>query len=139
VVEGRVKGDLERFRDFIEQRGVETGAWRGTVPDDVVGDISAGHPSAQPVDAVRAYAGSTTVPTAFRSATDDEATGRGFAEGLADPALTRQPAGGSTRPRTDVDEEATGRGFAEGIASPELTRKAPEGAVDEPALRRTTR
>ena len=27
----RVKGDLERFNDMIEKRGVETGAWRGEV------------------------------------------------------------------------------------------------------------
>ena len=27
----RVDGDLGRFKDFIEGRGVETGAWRGTV------------------------------------------------------------------------------------------------------------
>ena len=29
--ERRVEGDLERFRDLIEQRGEETGAWRGGV------------------------------------------------------------------------------------------------------------
>jgi uncharacterized membrane protein len=28
----RVKGDLERFKEFIESRGGETGAWRGEVP-----------------------------------------------------------------------------------------------------------
>ncbi len=28
----RVKGDLERFKGFIESRGAETGAWRGEVP-----------------------------------------------------------------------------------------------------------
>jgi uncharacterized membrane protein len=28
----RVKGDLERFKEFIESRGSETGAWRGDVP-----------------------------------------------------------------------------------------------------------
>jgi uncharacterized membrane protein len=28
----RVKSDLERFRQFIESRGEETGAWRGDVP-----------------------------------------------------------------------------------------------------------
>ena len=28
----RVEGDLERFREFIESRGVETGAWRGDIP-----------------------------------------------------------------------------------------------------------
>jgi len=27
----RVKGDLERFKELIERRGVETGAWRGEV------------------------------------------------------------------------------------------------------------
>ncbi len=31
LVKGRVKGDMERFKDFIEKRGVETGGWRGTV------------------------------------------------------------------------------------------------------------
>jgi uncharacterized membrane protein len=30
-VERRVKGDLERFKEFIESRGSETGAWRGSV------------------------------------------------------------------------------------------------------------
>ena len=28
---GQVKGDLEKFKEFIESRGVETGAWRGEV------------------------------------------------------------------------------------------------------------
>jgi uncharacterized membrane protein len=27
----RVKGDLERFKELLESRGVETGAWRGEV------------------------------------------------------------------------------------------------------------
>ncbi len=31
VVKSRTKGDLERFKDFIESRGTETGAWRGEV------------------------------------------------------------------------------------------------------------
>ncbi len=29
----RVKGDLERFRDMIEQRGSATGAWRGEIDE----------------------------------------------------------------------------------------------------------
>ena len=37
VVEGRVRGDLERFKQFIESRGHETGAWRGEIgPDSAV-------------------------------------------------------------------------------------------------------
>lgn len=30
-VSRRVEGDLKRFKEFLEERGQETGAWRGTV------------------------------------------------------------------------------------------------------------
>ena len=32
VDDRQVKGDAKRFKEFIEKRGVETGAWRGDVP-----------------------------------------------------------------------------------------------------------
>jgi len=31
ILDHRVKGDLKRFKGFIESRGTETGAWRGDV------------------------------------------------------------------------------------------------------------
>jgi uncharacterized membrane protein len=31
VVSARIKGDLERFKEFIESRSGETGAWRGEI------------------------------------------------------------------------------------------------------------
>jgi uncharacterized membrane protein len=31
VLDRRVEGDMQRFKEFIESRGVETGAWRGEV------------------------------------------------------------------------------------------------------------
>ncbi|RZQ64403.1 SRPBCC family protein [Amycolatopsis suaedae] len=31
VLDRRIKADMRRFKDFIESRGVETGAWRGDV------------------------------------------------------------------------------------------------------------
>lgn len=31
VVSARVRGDLQRFKEFIESRGRETGAWRGEI------------------------------------------------------------------------------------------------------------
>lgn len=31
IVAGRASGDLERFKEFIEERTTETGAWRGSV------------------------------------------------------------------------------------------------------------
>jgi uncharacterized membrane protein len=33
VVKNQVRGDLERFKQLIESRGEETGAWRGEVRD----------------------------------------------------------------------------------------------------------
>lgn len=32
--DARVKGDLKRFKEFIEARGTETGAWRGEIRGD---------------------------------------------------------------------------------------------------------
>jgi uncharacterized membrane protein len=32
---GRVRGDLERFRELIESRGSESGAWRGEIDDGI--------------------------------------------------------------------------------------------------------
>ena len=31
IIEGQVKGDMKRFKEFIEARGQETGGWRGDV------------------------------------------------------------------------------------------------------------
>ena len=42
VFSRRVEGDLERFRDFIERRGRETGAWRGEVGAHAGGNPGAG-------------------------------------------------------------------------------------------------
>ena len=35
IVERRVRGDLERFEDFVESGGQPTGAWRGRVRNGV--------------------------------------------------------------------------------------------------------
>ena len=38
LVEHRIKGDLQRFKEFIEARGEETGAWRGEIERPPAGD-----------------------------------------------------------------------------------------------------
>jgi hypothetical protein len=38
AVDRRVKGDLERFKDFIEGRQTPTGAWRGEIHGEEVRD-----------------------------------------------------------------------------------------------------
>ena len=42
----RVQGDLDRFKDFMEARGTETGAWRGELDNpDVPGGHTRGGPA----------------------------------------------------------------------------------------------
>jgi uncharacterized membrane protein len=35
ILDRQVHGDLQRFKEFIEERRVATGAWRGTVQDGI--------------------------------------------------------------------------------------------------------
>ena len=46
--ERRVRGDLERFKELIEQRGAETGAWRGEVKGGEVKGSKASKASSEP-------------------------------------------------------------------------------------------
>ncbi|HEX6564903.1 MAG TPA: DUF2382 domain-containing protein [Chthoniobacterales bacterium] len=39
---GRVQSDLERFRSFIEERGRETGGWRGEISEDTTPHLGTG-------------------------------------------------------------------------------------------------
>ncbi len=41
VLKHRVSGDLERFKHFVEERGRETGAWRGDIPRPDAGNTAA--------------------------------------------------------------------------------------------------
>jgi uncharacterized membrane protein len=43
-VSRRVEGDLERFKRFIEERGQETGAWRGSINPHADEPGHSGHP-----------------------------------------------------------------------------------------------
>jgi uncharacterized membrane protein len=43
VIGGKVQGDLDRFKKFIESRGRETGAWRGEVEAGPMDNQAIGH------------------------------------------------------------------------------------------------
>jgi uncharacterized membrane protein len=45
LVKARVKGDLKRFKEFIESRGAETGEWRGEIHG---GQVSGQQPTTPP-------------------------------------------------------------------------------------------
>lgn len=83
IVKMRVKGDMERFKAFIESRGGETGAWRGDVP----GPHQQGH---QPGSGLGV--GDQPVPPG----TVGGGTGTGFPQ---DPGTLPPP--GTVPPRTD--------------------------------------
>lgn len=49
LVSARVEGDLERFKEFIEARGQETGAWRGQIHGREV-TSEGSRPAADPIE-----------------------------------------------------------------------------------------
>ena len=57
VVENRAKGDLERFKNFVESEGYATGAWRGSVNPGG----TAGRPGVDDADASRGDQGKAGV------------------------------------------------------------------------------
>lgn len=38
MVERRMQGDLEKFKEYIESRGMESGGWRGDIPQHSAGE-----------------------------------------------------------------------------------------------------
>jgi hypothetical protein len=85
----RVQGDLERFKEFIEARGEETGAWRGEIHGkEVEGD------------------GSSTAKAYGETATGSRASSNFSREG----EMERRSAGGHTA-GTHSGESASGRAF----------------------------
>jgi uncharacterized membrane protein len=72
LVERRVRGDLERFKQFIENRGTETGAWRGNIPEDTDLGAASGRtdqPSAYPPPATGPVTDRETDPASDRPIT----------------------------------------------------------------------
>lgn len=75
IIERQAESDLRKFKSYIEDRGVETGAWRGTVDSG----IDAGTPAVAPVapvapqgDAAAAHA-RQVAPTTYPEHTSPDA------------------------------------------------------------------
>ncbi|HXG25258.1 MAG TPA: SRPBCC family protein [Candidatus Binatia bacterium] len=102
-VEGQVKGDLQRFKQFVERRGQATGAWRGTVEGsrvqrddaDAVGARSAGMGSGPGSRADGTEAGSMGSGAASSGSMGLGAADSGSTSPGADPRATSS---GSDRP-----------------------------------------
>ncbi|MFF9277947.1 SRPBCC family protein [Streptomyces griseosporeus] len=45
MIDRRIKGDMKRFKSFVEERGRESGAWRGRIKPGDTGGSTPGTPS----------------------------------------------------------------------------------------------
>ena len=102
VVGAHVEGDLRRFKEFIELRGRETGAWRGDVPKAARTDErGADQPPAEPVQPPP-----ETDPVLGDMPADDLAgmpVVPGPMGGLVGPQVLAHPDEPHNPPRTDAD------------------------------------
>ena len=68
VISQRIEGDLERFKEFIESRGSETGAWRGQIEGRHVESTPNQHGSAETMPRSQRQTTSTDIPSPLRPA-----------------------------------------------------------------------
>jgi hypothetical protein len=122
IVERRVRGDLERFKEFIESRGTQTGGWRGEVhqPDGGT-DVAVGREAPDRTAAGAPAAGAAAAPAGGRPDEDPPEpvmpgpgarTERDVDSGLTGPAVV--PPGTNVPPepldpRVQDDRPITGR------------------------------
>jgi carbon monoxide dehydrogenase subunit G len=101
ILKRRVKGDLERFKTMIEERGSETGAWRGEVkrPDERADEGGASGRftrAAAPDDEAAGQTSAAAGATAGRTAPPDADLGAGGTDpglGVPGPAPIREQGG----------------------------------------------
>jgi hypothetical protein len=93
VVENRAKGDLARFKSFVESKGYATGAWRGSVSTGG----TEGSPSVDDADTSRGDQGKAGVSGKAVAA------GLGVAAAAAATAAGVAAAGRSSQSTTPVD------------------------------------
>ena len=82
IVERRAEGDLERFKEFIEERGMETGDWRG--------EIHGGQVEGEPLDSGMHVPVDREAESIHGGLDDDPVIPAGLDQGLDDdPDVTR--------------------------------------------------
>ena len=106
----QVEMDLQRFREFLEERGAETGAWRGEIHDAQRTDTRAGQSGEAGLNDPMRNEAAATIGTDEASAGMEVGVDRvdgGIADGLLDPASTETvPA----LDEWDVEDTTTGDG-----------------------------
>jgi len=116
IIDRRVERDLERFKEFIENEGRETGAWRGEIDDAQVVEGDTGQPqgsaSGEQPDPSSSQSRPHTPPPVPQPGTPQTgvpATGESPSAGGRRPAGTEgtEAPGQTPRPGTERTEEGT--------------------------------
>ncbi|MFC7385746.1 SRPBCC family protein [Sphaerisporangium rhizosphaerae] len=114
LVRMRVHGDLERFKQFIESRGRETGGWRGEVPSPIGGDSAAAArtaPDADVMPSTGTTAGPGVTPAAGTATGADPVAGTGTMAGTGaayGEPMPPQPVQRDYPPETPLPAPGTG-------------------------------
>jgi ribosome-associated toxin RatA of RatAB toxin-antitoxin module len=117
IVERRAEADLKRFKEFIEERGVETGAWRGAVDE--------GRPTTPGRSTEEEIPGVTAQPGTYGGTgvgTGDATPGRSGTEPVADPDVA-----GTERQSSIPGDRGTGADAdTTGVQEPDTRPQSPE-------------
>jgi hypothetical protein len=126
----RIEGDLERFRDFIEGRGVETGGYRETLPNPAVpgghtrGSLDAGEPGRSRGDQLRDPSSSGTYSAGQESLRSGQLGGSTSVESgtsgrtMSDPSVGGTSTPGAMSPGSLSREEHQRQGLGDEPATP---------------------
>ncbi|GGL00297.1 hypothetical protein Sme01_37080 [Sphaerisporangium melleum] len=131
LVRMRVHGDLERFKQFVESRGHETGGWRGEVPSpdaDSTGAVRTA-PDGDVLHGTGTTTGTGVTPPPAMPAGPGTATGTGTAYAAGDP-MPPQPVQRDYPPQTPLPAPGSGPVSPEGTPrwddEPPLSPDRPE-------------
>ncbi len=110
MVSGRVEGDLQRFKEFIESRGAESGAWRG----EIHGGQQTTRGGTGSSGSKGTMGGPSTRGTTGGSSTGGTSTGRGSAGSMGGPA---NPKGGTNNPGRSSSQRVDPEDMDDEVAS----------------------
>lgn len=127
VTSNRVEGDLERFKDFVETRGAETGAWRGEIRPG--GSVSGGQgsPRSGMESSPGGYGSSSSPSSSYGTESSPGLYGTRHSPSESEDVSTSQQSRGTTRDRP-VSDTSTRRSQSK---SQDSGGNRPSSRVDE--------
>jgi Polyketide cyclase / dehydrase and lipid transport/Protein of unknown function (DUF2934) len=140
IPSGHVEGNLQRFREFIEQTGKETGGWRGSIGEETMGSNASPARQGEAGGIYEAYSETIKVPSRESSVVeeiqpekDDTGADRITAERGESFQTAEQPSKVADHPAHESTPLATERRVAQEI--PQFYRSTTEPTQEKIARR----